>query len=388
MTLAETARDLVTEALLTAARQNDPHAGHAHEPHAHHAHEHANQTTSGPANTAAGASYCDSFSCRQGWKIGFAAALFVEGLIFGYIALILRKTHCMSTRTFRRIMRYINAGGGGIFLATGLLHILPEAVELFNGEIHAGHGHGHKAEFPIPYTIALLTFFVFLLFDRVIWVNGHAHGGGRKTLRLDQYEDEQEEQEESEYEKFDEGLIERTGTIATVTSGTTDGRISQSQPLNGFTSAAFAGAGFTTVGIGTHSLFESIALGSAPRFSTALNTFIAISAHRWATSMALGSRFAKSYLTTGAYSALTVLFSLVSPLGVFVGFGVEGLSHIALGIVFAISGGTFLYIGFFDTLAHEFVAHPKHLVGKFFVMVAGASLMILVTGILVAADVH
>ena len=376
MIVTETARNIVTEALLTAVRQQNPHADHIHEPHNHELHSMTNKT----ANAHSSHPYCESVSCRQGWKSGFAAVLFVEGLLFGYVALILRKTHCMSTRTFRRIMHYINAGGGGIFLATGLLHILPEAVELFNGEVHGPHEHGHKAEFPVPYTIALITFFVFLFFDRVIWVDGHAHGGGRKTVPLEQYKEERKRE--------DDDYVEFNGTIESVTTLTSEGRISDSQPLNGFTSAAFAGAGFTTLGLGSHALLESIALGSAPRFSTALNTFIAISAHRWATAMALGSRFAKSDLTTGAYSALILLFSIVSPLGVFVGFGVEGLSHIVLGIVFAISGGTFLYIGFFETLAHEFVAHPKHLVGKFLVMIGGAFLMVLVTGLLVVADVH
>jgi len=307
----------------------------------------------------------------------------------------------MSTKSFRRLLHYINAGGGGVFLATGLLHILPEAVEIFK-EKGSGHGaHGHAIEFPTPYAIGLATFLLFLLFDRVLFPGSHDHGD--QDVKADPSRTSEDVDETSNprhvgpkgYEDFDVVVVEEDREVdfenqdknnASVTSSTFS--MSGSRPLNGFKSAAFATAGITTAGIAAHSLFESVALGSATKFSTALNVFIAISTHRWATSMALGSRYMNGDLNVAAYSVLTVLFSLVTPLGVLIGFGAQSLSYVFQGTVFAISAGTFIYIGAFETVAHEFVAHTKYMRGKFIIMVAGAALMTLITGILVITKVH
>lgn len=336
--------------------------------------------------------YCESASCRRNWKIAFAVILFLEGLLFGYFALILRRFACLSTKRFRNLLHFVNAGGGGVFLTTGLLHILPEAaallepaepdalaaaeaaaVEPLPADPHAAEGgHGHEPAFPTAYAIVLLTYFVFLFFDRVLFPSSHAHPTAKlaswQASPLDEDEVDGEDDEENGNQSDSSGYVAST--------------------LHGIGSPSFVSALLCVLGLSAHSLFESVALGSSSRFTTALHAFIAIAAHRWATSMALGSILAKHELSTSAYSLLTVLFAFIAPLGVFIGFAVQTASDTFQGVVFALSAGTFLYIGAFETVSSEFVEHPKHLLGKFCVMASGAAVMVAITGILVIADVH
>jgi len=159
----------------------------------------------GHAEEAAG--FCETAACLRNWKIAFAAILFVEGVIFGYVAIALRRFACLSTKKFFTLLSYVNTFGGGIFLATGLLHIIPEALEFMEGghseeegahgdhdahslntaaggdehdhSTHAEAGHeGHEEGghgFPLGFTLILVTFLVFLFFDRILFTH-HNHG--------------------------------------------------------------------------------------------------------------------------------------------------------------------------------------------------------------------
>jgi len=158
------------------------------------------------------------------------------------------------------------------------------------------------------------------------------------------------------------------------------------QKFNGFTTSAFHTATAVTVGIGAHSVLEGVAMG-AGSWTTALNLFIAVAAHRWATCMALGSRFATLNLSFLPYTALVFAFALVAPIGVAIGFSVKHLGDTFLGIIFAISGGIFLYVGAFEVPSEEFVEDKSHRYGKFITYTVGAGIMVAITGILIAADV-
>lgn len=366
MLLPTAARNVATDALLALVHQVNEHnvAGETHADRGSH------------ANEAVASSYCNSDACLRNWKIVFAVILFLEGLIFGYFTLLLRRFACITTRKFRKLLHFVNAGGGGVFLATGLLHILPEAADLLEPKEPgaANEAHAHEGSFPTAYAVVLATFFVFLFFDRVLFASSHSieHASNKFALRHStDLEDEDDDDE-------DGSAVARNDTTSTVYGGAS----------NGFGSPAFVAALFCVLGLSAHSLFESVALGGSSSFTTTLHAFIAIAAHRWATSMALGSIFGKHELTAGAYSVLNVLFALVAPIGIGIGFAIQSTSEVFQGIVFSLSAGTFLYIGAFETVSHEFVEHRKNLVVKYCVMAAGASIMVIITGALVAADVH
>ncbi len=73
-----------------------------------------------------------------------------------------------------------NCFAGGLFLAIGLTHMLPEARELLEGkdEHHHDHDHDHLSHpnlkcgddvFPTSYVLCLFSFAMILLIDKVVF---------------------------------------------------------------------------------------------------------------------------------------------------------------------------------------------------------------------------
>ena len=76
--------------------------------------------------------------------------------------------------------------------------------------------------------------------------------------------------------------------------------------------------------------------------------FLAIITHKWAESFAIAVQLNKSSLTTKKSIGFFLVFALMSPLGIFIGWylehGVE--THTLIDpVLIAVSAGTFLYLG-------------------------------------------
>lgn len=90
-------------------------------------------------------------------------------LVFGLIPLKVPQF-----RSNPRILSLSNCFAGGLFIAIGLIHILPEATEALNGDDdhekveHGGHDHG---SFPWSYLLCLMSFSFVLLIDKIIFNN-------------------------------------------------------------------------------------------------------------------------------------------------------------------------------------------------------------------------
>lgn len=142
-----------------------------------------------------------SSGCLGRWKTLFVTALFVEGVAGGLAPSCLRLL-----ASPERALHVANAFSGGVFFATGMLHVLPEAVEHLNGGGHghqAGHateaGGGEKAEgeaeaephdkqdaedrhhFPTAYALAVAGFYAILFIEHLVLgkatdFHGHGHG--------------------------------------------------------------------------------------------------------------------------------------------------------------------------------------------------------------------
>ncbi len=369
MTVTAHLVDLVVRA---ANETGDGHGGHDHGQDHAHGNEQGNATTA--AEAGAGAGYCSGTVCMRNWKIAFAVLLFVEGVVFGYVPLLLKRFACLSTKRFRRLLSFVNVGGGGIFLATGMLHILPEALELLREpESHGAHGsevagkqadlqghgteHGHEHGFPVGPAVILYTFILFLFLEKVLFP--HSHGAA----------DVKSESEAHNHEW---------------TSAPTEENNDMEPKRDGILSKTFFTYVLITLFIGLHSVFESVALGSSKRWGTVLNLFIAISTHRWATTMTLGARYERASLSPLAYSLLVIGYAAIAPLGIAIGVGVREASRTVVGVVFALSAGIFVYVGAFETPAEEFVERKDLRYPKFAVYTLGAGIITIITGILFA----
>ena len=327
-------------------------------------------------------------ACLVKWKIVFAALLLLEGLVFCHVVFFLKRVTKSSRGTFSKLFHLGNALSAGVFFATGMLHVLPEAIELFEG----GHGHGEGEEehsedeedheegeeeeegstFPWPYFILMMSFYVFfglerILVPRLVGSEGHTHGIDKAHNEgATNIQDENGDLEKPVDE--DEQELDLTMVKAPFAS---------KECLVRF---------LAILGISAHSLFESMALGLSGNFTTVLNIFIATIAHRWATSAAIAFTLIK--LSYFPFIVLVLTFSGFVPLGIGIGAALGSLSTTAQGVLFSISAGTFIYIGVFEGMADEFVSHSRWPFRKYVSTLAGAGIITAITAVLQALDVH
>lgn len=97
-----------------------------------------------------------------------------------------------------------------------------------------------------------------------------------------------------------------------------------------------------------HSVMLGAALGLAQYNSMIIMLFLAIITHKWAESFAIAVQLNKSSLSTRSSLIFFILFSLMTPLGIYLGWylGHDVETHSILDpIIIAASAGTFLYLG-------------------------------------------
>lgn len=323
--------------------------------------------------------------CLRNWKIGFAAILLFEGLLFPHFVYVVKRATVTSNRRFNMAFHLGNAVSAGVFLAAGLLHVLPEAVSLMSGEGHGDeHADEHSGEsaaahfivrqktaeaeehssFPWAFLIAALSFYLIFFIEQIllpkILPSGHKHGSveeARKEVSAGNSDD-----------------LEIAEEAVPVTN-------------QSILSRAFVQGLVEVVGLSAHSFFESMALGLSSSLESVLNIFIATAAHRWATSMALAFKLVKQ-LNYVPFLLLIILFSAAVPIGIGVGAALTSLPERLQGVLFSISAGTFIYIGVFELMADEFVSHQEWKLRKFLCTCAGAGVIIIITAVLTAAGVH
>lgn len=324
-------------------------------------------------------------SCIGRWKVGFAALLLLEGLVFGHIVYVLKRATSAGPK-FQAALRIGTCVSAGVFFATGMLHVLPEAIELFSGEHEEHHEEEERlllravrqtepeeeeehAEFPWVFFIVMVSFYALFFFERVLLPKL-----SRKKAVMDDQPTELATGSETEMGNKMMHMTEIPGSNAV--------------PLQaaGFRSPAFAKGLVEILGLSAHSLFESLALGLSDDFSTVLNIFIATAAHRWATSTALAFKLSRD-LRYMPFLVLLCIFSTMVPIGIGVGAALNSLGEKVRGVLFAISAGTFFYVGVFDGVSEEFAEGQTWIGRKFASMLAGAVVIVVVTAILVATEV-
>lgn len=57
----------------------------------------------------------------------------------------------------------VNALSAGIFLAAGLIHLMPEASFLYHGNDLA------KEPYPVPFLVMVISYFIILLIEKVMF---------------------------------------------------------------------------------------------------------------------------------------------------------------------------------------------------------------------------
>ncbi len=207
-----------------------------------------------------------------------------------------------------RLLGWGNAFAAGVFLAAGIVHMLPDAHEIW---LSLGW------EYPMAFALAALAFVLMLLVEHVLLPESAHHEvhapSGERFARMAQHE---------------------TGALP-----------------------AYA----VLTALSTHALLAGVALGAQPELGRVLVISVAIVAHKSAAGFALGVSLARSGLESGQAWRLVAIFALATPaggiLGALIDASIEGrLAAQVEGSVLGIAAGTFVYVATFDILRDEFPA--------------------------------
>jgi zinc transporter 1/2/3 len=128
------------------------------------------------------------------------------------------------------------------------------------------------------------------------------------------------------------------------------------------------------IALSLHGLFEGIALGVMKTIRDLLFLLVAILAHKWAESLALGISFFKSGTERNIFIKMIVIFSLFSPSGIIIGILFSSAGYLIEGILLSVSGGTFLYVSASEVIVEEF-AITKYKYKKFAFYLLGGILV-------------
>jgi len=108
------------------------------------------------------------------------------------------------------------------------------------------------------------------------------------------------------------------------------------------------------IALSLHGLFEGTALGVMHTLKNTIFLLLAILAHKWAESFALGISFYKSGTEKGTFIKMIVIFALFTPFGIVIGLLFAQAGNLIQGILLSISGGTFIYVSASEVIVEEF----------------------------------
>ncbi|KAM4629027.1 zinc transporter ZIP3-like [Polymixia lowei] len=249
---------------------------------------------------------------------------------------------------YRKALALCNSFGGGVFLATCFNALLP-AVRDKVGEVFKELKL--STDYPLAETMMMLGFFLTVFIEQAIL-----------TFR-------KEKPSFIDLETFNAGGSEAGSDSEYDTpfiSPTRGSPVSPHQPHGHhhghFSPAELARAGplrlaSLVMALSAHSVFEGLALGLQDDGAKLGSLFLGVAIHESLAAVALGVSVAKASLLMKDAVKLAVAVSLMIPLGIAVGMGIESAQNLAGSIVSVVlqglAAGTFLFVTFFEILSRE-----------------------------------
>lgn len=218
-----------------------------------------------------------------------------------------------------------NSFAGGVFLGAGLIHMLPDAQQGFKN-ITSGY-----SDYPWFAVTCVLGFLGILFLEQVLFQHDHKEELPTDTLHTRKL------------------LYPYVLMII----------------------------------LSIHSIITGVALGTENHAGQAIVILIAVLAHKGTAAFALAISMLRANVPKGKMVGMLICFSLMSPIGVALGYFfmllLSGRSEAVFEATFdSLAAGTFLYIALLDILGEEFSSKAMHKKKKFFLALAGTGLMALV----------
>ncbi|NXA29911.1 S39A3 protein, partial [Ibidorhyncha struthersii] len=247
----------------------------------------------------------------------------------------------------KKVLALCNSFGGGVFLATCFNALLPAVREKLDEVLRQGNV---TTDYPVAETIMMVGFFVTVFVEQLILTFQKEKPS---FIDLETFNAGSDVGSDSEYESHfiassrGRTLYSEHGHHSH-SHGLNIQELSRSSPLR-LIGLVFA--------LCTHSIFEGLALGLQEEGGKVMSLFLGVAIHETLVAVALGISMAKTSLPLKDAAKMAVTVSLMIPLGISIGMGIESSQNAASNITSlllqGIAGGTFLFITFFEILAKE-----------------------------------
>ncbi|KAM3875705.1 zinc transporter ZIP3-like [Diretmus argenteus] len=244
---------------------------------------------------------------------------------------------------YRKALALCNSFGGGVFLATCFNALLPAVRDKVDEVLKQLK---ISTDYPLAETMMMLGFFLTVFVEQAIL-----------TFR-------KEKPSFIDLETFNAGGSEAGSDseydtpFISPTRGSPDGGHHHGH----FSPVELARAGplrlvSLVLALSAHSVFEGLALGLQEDGAKLGSLFLGVAIHETLAAVALGVSVAKAGLAMKDAVKLAVTVSLMIPLGIMVGMGIESAQNLAGSVVSVVlqgfAAGTFLFVTFFEILSRE-----------------------------------
>ncbi|XP_051768945.1 zinc transporter ZIP3-like [Ctenopharyngodon idella] len=248
---------------------------------------------------------------------------------------------------YRRVVALSNSFGGGVFLATCFNALLPavrEKVEDILKEVKITN------QYPLAETMMMLGFLLTVFVEQAVltfrkekpsFIDLETFNAGGSEVGSD-----------SEYD----------APFIAPARGAARAQQHHSYHHGHFNPSELKRAGLLrltslVLALSAHSIFEGLALGLQNDGAKLGSLFIGVAIHETLASVALGVNVAKAGVPLRDASKLGLTVSLMIPLGIGIGMGIETVQHWTESIISVVlqglAAGTFLFITFFEILSQE-----------------------------------
>uniref|UniRef100_A0A3P9H5G7 Zinc transporter ZIP3 n=1 Tax=Oryzias latipes TaxID=8090 RepID=A0A3P9H5G7_ORYLA len=273
---------------------------------------------------------------------------------------------------YRRALSLCNSFGGGVFLATCFNALLPAVREKVAALFEQLKISG---DYPLAETMMMVGFFLTVFVEQAVLTFRR-----EKPSFIDLETFNAGGSEAGSDSEYDTPFISSARSSADVARrhGHHHGHFSPSE-LAGAGPLRLAGL---VLALSAHSVFEGLALGLQEDGAKLGSLFLGVAVHETLAAVALGVSVAKSSLGMQDAIKLGVTVSLMIPLGMVVGMGIESAQtlggDVASVLLQGLAAGTFLFVTFFEILSRELEDKRDRLLKVLFLILGYAALAVLV----------
>ncbi|OMO80039.1 Proteasome, subunit alpha/beta [Corchorus capsularis] len=250
------------------------------------------------------------------------------------------------------IFSLIKTFAGGVILATGFIHILPDAYESLTSPCLGEDPIWHH--FPFPSFVAMMAAILTLMMESFA-TGYHKRNELSKALPVNGDEENHHSESDHAHAQAQGGHVHGHGRSAFLLDRTNSSDLIRHRVVSQV----------LELGILVHSVIIGLSLGASENPRTIKPLVAALTFHQFFEGMGLGGCIFQAKFKHRTVAIMVLFFSLTTPIGVAVGIGISNAYNensptalIVQGLLNSASAGILIYMALVDLLADDFMS-PK-----------------------------